>query len=152
MKCFLLTLGAGADLALPRMLTALSCGAARQPEAVSVLRVPASAAESVAGRLAEDLSFCHDFLALQDAFAFFRTRWTLSCWLPSLPDREALARGQESAVLLSALRGEGVPFSFRTDREAAEWSLAALLESVPPEGSALPEDPAPENQIGRAHV
>ena len=145
MKCFLLTLGAGADLALPRMLTALSCGAARQPEAVSVLRVPTSAAESVAGRLAEDLSFCHDFLALQDAFAFFRTRWTLSCWLPSLPDREALARGQESAVLLSALRGEGVPFSFRTDREAAEWSLAALLESVPPEGSALSEDPAAEN-------
>ena len=139
MKAYLLPLGAGADHALPTVLTALSCGAARQPASVSILRIPSSAPEALGDRLLEDLQFCHNLLAGGDAFAFFRTEWNSAVWLPRLPGRDALAESEESRLLLQALRGEGVPFSFRTDPEASEWCLSALLESFP-EDLSVPVD------------
>ena len=155
MKAYFLPLGAGAEQALPPLLSAFSCGAARQPSSVAMLRIPARASGGWAGGLLEDLRACHGFLAGREEFAFFRTAWQDAVWLPALPERDALVEGEESRLLLSALRGEGVPFSFRTDREAAEWSMSALLESlsgpaVPPpeaERASSPEealrDPAP---------
>ena len=143
MKAFFLPLGAGAERALPAVLTALSCGAARQPASVDMLRIPSRASDGLASGLLKDIRSCHAFLAGRDEFAFFRTAWQDALWLPNLPGRDALMEGEESALLLSALRGEGVPFSFRTDREAAEWSMSALLEKIPavlplPEAQADP--------------
>ena len=148
MKSWFLPLGAGADRALPGLLSAFGCGAARQAPSVSMLRIPASRPEELADRLLADLNFCHRLLAPREEFAFFRTEWTADLWLPRLPDRDQLVENQQSRLLLQALRGEGVPFSFRTDREAAEWSLSALLQPLlspetvsqeVPEKTAAPE-------------
>ncbi len=141
MKSYFLPLGSGAEQGLSAMLTALSCGAAPQPSSVFMLRVPVSASGSWAGGLWADVQSCHRLLAGKDEFAFFRTEWETSVWVPALPERDALVGTEESRLLLQALRGDGVPFSFRTDREAAEWSMSALLEEVPEEADA----PCPEN-------
>lgn len=160
LKAFFLPLGAGAEACLPAVLTAMSCGAARQPASVSMLRVPASAPDPLADRLLSDLGFCRRLLAEGDAFAFFRTEWRSAVWLPRLPGRDELVRSEESRLLLRALRGDGVPFSLRTDREAAEWCFSALLDRVPGAGSsaggadaeasadAVSESPAAGNASG----
>lgn len=135
MKAYFLSLGAAGERSLPAQLTAVSCGAAQEIPAVSVLRISLSAPGALPDSMMEDLNACRRFLAGKDAFAFFRTLWSSSVWQPRLPDRDGLVRGEAGAALLSALRGEKIPLSFRTDREAAEWSFSALMES-------LPEDPA----------
>ena len=139
LKAYFLPLGAGAEQGLPALLAAFGCGAARQAAAVSMLRIPASAPSSMTDRLLEDLAFCHRSFSGEDAFAFFRTQWDCSLWIPVLPDRDALIENQESRLLLQALRGEGAPFSFRTDREAAEWSFSALLAQLSGSNDASPD-------------
>ena len=114
MKSYFLPLGSGAEQGLSAMLTALSCGAAPQPSSVFMLRVPVSASGSWAGGLWADVQSCHRLLAGKDEFAFFRTEWETSVWVPALPERDALVGTEESRLLLQALRGDGVPFSFRT--------------------------------------
>ena len=37
----------------------------------------------------------------------------------------------DSSALLSALRGKGMPLSYRIDREAVEWSFSYLLDYHP---------------------
>ena len=130
MKAYFLPLGDGANRSLPALLTAFSSGAARQPASVSMLQVAAARPEGLTDRLLADLQVCHGLFAGEEAFAFFRTEWESALWIPPLPEREALIGDEESRLLLDALRGPGVPFSFRTDREAAEWSLSALLEQL----------------------
>ncbi len=143
MKAFYLPLGNGAGRGLPRVLTAMSCGAARQTPEVSVLRIALNRPEDVADRLLADLNACHRLLGGEEAFAFFRTEWRCGQWIPTLPERDALAEGEESRLLLQALRGDGVPFSFRTDREAAEWSMSALLDRMAEETSGSGDENAP---------
>ena len=140
MKAYFLPLGAGAEAALPAVLTAFGCGAARQPASVSLLRVPDAMPDSLTDRLLGDLCACHAFFAGMDAFAFFHTEWKSAFWLPDLPGREALVKDEKSSLLLQALRGDGVPFSFRTDREAAEWSVSTLLAGLraSPDAAAQP--------------
>ena len=134
LKAYFLPLGAGADRSLPAMLTALSCGAAREaaPE-ISILRITVSAPGPLVENMIADLNACHRLFAEKDAFAFFRTSFSLSSWQPGLPGRDAMAPGETGHLLLSALRGENQPLSFRTDPEAVEWSLTALLENRPEE-------------------
>ncbi len=144
MKAFFLPIGSGAEASLPAVLTALSCGAARQPASVSMLRIPAAAPDPLADNLLADLGFCHRLLAEKDEFAFFRTLWHSAVWLPPLPGRDGLAQDEGSRLLLRALRGEGVPFDLRTDPEAAEWCFSALLDRLSGgPGAAAEEDFAP---------
>ena len=126
MKAYFLPLGTDADRGLPAVLTALACGAAREVPEVSMLRVLAAPTDSPADGMMADLNVCRALFGRKDAFAFFRTSFSSSVWVPELPGREAFGPG--SGLLLSALRGKGLPLSFRTDREAVEWSLSALLE------------------------
>ena len=128
MKAYLILLGTGANRALPAMLTAFSSGGAKQAETVSMLRIASASPDGLGDRMLDDLTFCHRLFSGRDAIAFFRTEWTSSLWIPRLPEREEIAEGEESRLLLQALRGDGVPFSLRTDREAVEWSASALLE------------------------
>ena len=137
MKAYFLPLGEGADRALPSLLTALSCGAARQAETVTVLRTVPAAPDALAGRLMADLEVCRRLFSGEDAFAFFRTAFRSDFWVPELPGRDSLAAGEESRLLLQALRGDGIPFSFRTDREAVEWSASALLDALPADPGEL---------------
>ena len=137
MKAYLILLGAGANRALPAMLTAFSSGAAKQAEAVTVLRAAASVPDGPEDRMLSDLTFCRRQFSGPAGIAFFRTEWSSAFWLPRLPEREEIAEGEESRLLLQALRGEGVPFSLRTDREAVEWSASALLEKCLNETSQL---------------
>ena len=130
MKAYFLPIGIGADRSLPALLTAVSCGATREVTYVSMLRISAAAPGSLAGSMVTDLNACRDYFAGKDAFAFFRTEWSVSDWRPVLPERNSLVQGESSRLLLSALRGENQPLSYRTDSEAVEWALSALLEPV----------------------
>ena len=127
MKAYFLPLGERADQSLPAVLTAFSCGAVRETARISMLQVSPSAPDPLAESLMADLNACHRFFAGKDAFAFFRTDWSVSRWQPALPDRAGLVRGEAGPLLLSALRGEKAPLSFRADWEAVEWSISALL-------------------------
>ena len=131
MKAYFLPLGAGADRSLPAMLAALSCGAAREVPSAAMLRVSGGASAPLADSMIADLNACHRFFEGEDAFAFFRTAWSVSSWRPALPDRAELIRNENSRLLLAALRGENQPLAYRTDPEAVEWGLASLLEQVP---------------------
>ena len=128
MKAYFLPLGEAADRSLPAILAAFSCGAVREVPEVSMLRILPSAPDSLAGAMMEDINACHRFFAGKDAFSLFRASFSSEVWQPELPERSRLIGNEASALLLSALRGENQPLSFRTDREAAEWALSALLE------------------------
>ncbi|MBR2822354.1 MAG: hypothetical protein IKE24_01495 [Clostridia bacterium] len=140
MKAYFLPLGAGADRSLPAVLSAVGCGAVREFPAVSVFRILNAAPAPLADAMAADLNACRRFFAGKDAFAFFRTEWTLSAWQPVLPGREELAGDENSRLFLSAVRGQS-PLSYQADPEAVSWAVSALLEplaeadSEPPAGS-----------------
>ena len=142
MKAYLLPLGAGADRSLPAVMAALSCGAVREVPAISVFRVSLASLSPLAEGMAADLNACHHLLAGEDAFSFCRTVWSLSAWQPRLPERTDLAPDDESRLLLSALRGENQPLSWRTDPEAAEWALSVLLDALPEAERREDTDPA----------
>ena len=131
MKAYFLPVGVGADRSLPAMLTAVSCGASREVKSVSMLRISAAAPGPLAGSMITDLNACRDYFAGKDAFAFFRTEWSVSDWHPVLPDRGSLVQEESSRLLLSALRGENQPLSYRTDPEAVECAHSAIFESIP---------------------
>ncbi len=137
MKAYFLSLGAGGERSLPALLTAVSCGAVREIPLITMLRISLSAPGALSDSMMADLNACRRYFAGKDAFAFFRTAWDASCWQPRLPDRDGLAGGESGGLLLSALRGEKIPLSFRTDREAAEWAFSALTEAVPEDFSGL---------------
>ena|GEM_PF-6049171 len=135
MKAYFLPLGAGMDRSLPTMLAALECGATRPVDEIRVLRVLFGTPEDLPSRMMDDLNRCHRYFSGKDAFAFFGCAFDNEIWQPVLPSRADLA-SEGGDLLLSALRGSGAPLSYRTDREAVEWALSALLDGITPETSA----------------
>ena len=82
--------------------------------------------EDLRSRL-DDLNRCRTLFPGDESVPFFGTSFDLDFWVPVLPESSALAESDEDALLLSALRGRGIPLSYRTDREAVEWAFSVLL-------------------------
>ncbi len=135
MSSYLLCIGSTACRSLPVMLTALSCGAASPVENLHVFCL-ASAGEdlSASASLAEDFSACHRLMEPAGESFLFPSSFTFDSCAPVFRSVQELSEDPDSALLLSALRGKGIPFSCQTDREAVEWSFADLL--------SRPEDPS----------
>ncbi len=129
MKSYLITLGETAERALPALMTALSAGLTKEVPSLFLLRVPFTAPSGVNDALLRDFQTCSRLFAPCGDFPCFRTSFETEICPLTLPDRSALSGEGTGSLLLSALRGEGMPLSYATDREAVEWALSGLLES-----------------------
>ena len=147
MNSYLLAVGRYAVRMLPTVFTALSCGAAFPVPSLNIFSVlparagdPDPAEPSEAESLASAFSACHALLSAEDNSALFPCSFDYSECALSFRSVRDLWADPDTAQLIAALRGKGLPFSFQTDREAVEWCCADLL--------SRPEDPSVRPLMG----
>ena len=137
MKSFFLPIGASVGASLPTVLSALSCGASLPVSCLDILHVSDREADPLPSLLARDLNRAHALLADPENVSLFPSSFEFDFCRPRLPSAQTLSEDSSAAALLDALRGRGLPLSYKTDREAVEWAFSALL-SDPADPSAAP--------------
>ena len=137
MKSFLIPVGQRAGASLPTLFSALSCGAALPVTGLDIFHIADSESDPLIPSLAEDLNRMHTLLKHGDNASLFPSSFVYQSFRPQLPSVLSLSADPSSAALLGALRGKGVPLSYKTDREAVEWAFSVLLSSDP-EGTTAP--------------
>ena len=137
MKSFLIPVGQRAGASLPTLFSALSCGAAHPVTGLDIFHIADSESDPLIPSLAEDLNRMHTLLKHGDNASLFPSSFVYQSFRPQLPSVLSLSADPSSAALLGALRGKGVPLSYKTDREAVEWAFSVLLSSDP-EGTTAP--------------
>ena len=128
MKVYLLSAGNAPRDALSTILSAHACGAAPAVSGFEILHLSpnASGIRDLEG-FAGDLSLCGSAFAGEDAFPLAGFSCRVRLMAPELPSAADLSADPASGLLLSALRGKGVPLSYRADREAVSWAIAEEL-------------------------
>ena len=128
MKVYLLSAGNAPRDALSTILSAHACGAAPAVSGFEILHLSpnASGIHDLEG-FAGDLSLCGSAFAGEDAFPLAGFSCRVRLMAPELPSAADLSADPASGLLLSALRGKGVPLSYRADREAVSWAFSSLL-------------------------
>jgi len=119
LKPFFLPIGHAAGQSLPTVLASLSCGAARPVSGLDILHICDAESQGILPALVQDLNSDYPLFASTFQFDSFR---------PVLPSLSDLASDPASSSLISALRGKGIPLSYKTDREAVEWAFTSLLD------------------------
>ena len=119
MKSFFLSVGNTAGRSLPTVLAALSCGAARPVAGLDILHLSDTEPDSLLPSLVRDLN--------RDC-PLFPSSFRYDAFRPQLPSLSELSSDPASAELIASLRGKGIPLSYKTDREAAEWAFASILD------------------------
>ena len=119
MKSFFLSVGNTAGRSLPTVLAALSCGAARPVAGLDILHLSDTEPDSLLQSLVRDLN--------RDC-PLFPSSFRYDAFRPQLPSLSELSSDPASAELIASLRGKGIPLSYKTDREAAEWAFASILD------------------------
>ena len=137
MKSFFLPVGKAAGDALPAVLSAMSCGAALPVDRPDILHVTDSGVDTVLPLLVEDINTVHELLRAPDNDVLFPSGFDFRSVRPRLPSLRTPSEDPAGAALLDALRGKGIPLSYKTDREAVEWSFSVLLAD--PESETLAE-------------
>jgi len=117
LKSFFLPVGYAAGQALPTILTSLSCGAARPVSDLDICHICDREPGSLIPALVGDLNTDCPLFPSSFRFIAFHPR------LPSLSDLS----DSDSSALIGALRGKGIPLSYKTDREAVEWAFSSML-------------------------
>ena len=135
LKSFLLPVGHYAGASLPTLLSALSCGAAAPVTGLEILHISDRQADPVLPPMIRDLNRAHTLFDRADNLSFFPSSFSYDSCRPDLPSVTGLSAHSATASLLSALRGKGVPLSYRTDREAVEWAFSAFLTDISPASS-----------------
>ena len=138
LKSFLLPIGRSAGASLPSVLSALSCGAALPVTGLDILHITDCDADPVLPALVADLNRMHGLLQHPDNDTLFPSSFVFDSFRPRFPSAQRLAAGPSASALVGALRGKGIPLSYKTDREAVEWAFSLLLSGSDPDGlSAL---------------
>ena len=137
LKSFFLPIGASVGASLPSVLSALSCGAALPVSNLDILHVSDREADPLPALLVRDLNQAHALLADPENVSLFPSSFIFDFCRPQLPSGRSLSEDASAAALLDALRGRGLPLSYKTDREAVEWAFSALL-SDPADPAAAP--------------
>ena len=119
MKSFFLPIGSAAGQSLPTVLASLSCGAARRVSSLDILQICDAEPESMLPSLVRDLN---------GGCPLFYSSFHFLAFRPQLPSLSELSSDPASCALIGALRGKGIPLSYKTDREAVEWAFASLLD------------------------
>ncbi|MBP5726426.1 MAG: hypothetical protein J6Y48_05060 [Clostridia bacterium] len=138
MKSFLLPVGRYAGTSLPTLLSALSCGASVPVTGLDIFHITDRQPDPVLVPMIRDLNQAHKLFKRADNRSFFPSSFSYASYQPELPSISVLSSDPASASLLAALRGKGVPLSYKTDREAVEWAFSAFLSSFGENGD---EDP-----------
>ena len=134
MKSFLLPIGQSAGESLPALLSALSCGASLPVTGLDILHITDNEPDPVIPRLTADMNRVHALLDAPDNDTLFPSSFVFDSFRPVLPSHQVLSGDPASSVLLGALRGKGVPLSYKTDRDAVEWAFSVLLSDHESEG------------------
>ena len=137
MNSFFLPVGSAAGASLPTVLSALSSGAAQPVSGLDILFISDTEADPVLPALADDLNRAHGLFEGYGSPSLFPSSFRFDSCRPVLPSLRKLSADPSSAALLDAVRGKGIPLSYKTDREAVEWAFAALL-SDPESENLLP--------------
>jgi len=140
LPCNLLAIGDAAARSLPVVFTALSCGAARPVSSLSVFALCSGSSVSSRPDFSEIEALASSFSAasrlLKDSGcpALFPAEIAFQSAFPVFRDLRSASADSNTTLLFDALRGKGLPFSFRSDPEVVQWSFADLL--------SRPEDPS----------
>ncbi len=118
MKSFFLPIGNAAGRALPTILASLSCGAARPVTGLDICHIADGEPNPLIPALIGDLN---------TDCALFPSSFRFDAFRPQLPSLTDLSSDPASSALIGALRGKGMPLSYKTDREAVEWAFSVLL-------------------------
>ncbi len=137
MKSFFLPVGHAAGTSLSTLLAAFSCGAALPVSGLDILYVADQETDPVLQPMVRDLNLAHETLKHPDNVSLFPSSFTFDSCRPRLPESRELSDVPAAGALLGALRGKGIPLSYKTDREAVEWAFSSLL-SGPDNGSISP--------------
>ena len=133
MKSFLLPVGTPAGAALPAFLSALSCGAALPVSGLDILHIADSDDDPVLRPLIRDYNRMHALLGRPDNDSLFPSSFEFDSCRPALPSLHHPEEDPAASALIGALRGKGVPLSYKTDREAVEWAFSMLLSGRAPD-------------------
>lgn len=137
MKSFLILVGRSAGASLTTVLSAFSCGAAFPVTGLDILYIADCEADPILPPLIRDLNLAHNLLFRENNPSLFPSSFEYEAFRPKLPSVRILSEDPASAALLSALRGKGMPFSYKTDREAVEWAFSALLSEASGDNTAV---------------
>ena len=127
MKSFFIPVGQYAGASLTTVLSALSCGAALPVSGLDILHIADREADPVLPPLVMDLNSVHSLLSDEKNNSLFPSSFCYESFRPLLPSVRSLSEDAATAALLGALRGKGLPLSYKTDRDAVEWAFSSLL-------------------------
>ena len=136
LKSFFLPVGHTAGASLPTLVSAMSCGAALPVTGLDILHITDTDADPVLPPLIRDLNTAHSLLLSENNRCLFPSSFLYESFRPQLPSSLSLRENSSAAALLGALRGKGIPLSYKTDREAVEWSFSVLLSDPRSETAA----------------
>ena len=105
----------------------MSCGAAVPVSGLDILHITDGETDPVLPPLIRDLNRMHVLLSSPENISLFPSSFVYESFRPRLPSLRDLSQDPSSAALLDALRGKGIPLSYKTDREAVEWAFSVLL-------------------------
>ena len=130
LKSFFLPIGQIAGVSLTTVVSALSCGAALPVSELDILYITDHETDPVLPRLIRDLNQVNALLFHSDNRSLFPSSFCFESFRPQFPSVQSLSEDPSSEALLSALRGKGIPLSYKTDREAVEWAFSVLLSDT----------------------
>ena len=137
LKSFLLPVGRFAGSSLSTLFAAMSCGATLPVNGLDIVHLSDQDTDPVLRRMVQDLNQACDLLRHPDNTSFFPSSFSFESFRPQLPGLQELSVRPSASALLDALRGKGIPLSYKTDREAVEWAFSVLL-SDPDSSSLMP--------------
>ena len=128
MSNFLISIGSFSERALPIVCSALACGAAKPVRTLDIFHLSSRIPDESLSSFIDTLNgFQESFPGHSPVSPFFQTRFSCECSAVALPQIREFTSDSESELLFSALRGRNMPVSFKTDRDAVEWSFSYLL-------------------------
>lgn len=127
MKSFFLPIGQSAGASLATVVSAMSCGAALPVTGLDILYIADRESDPVLPALVRDLNQANTLLFHPDNRSLFPSSFCFDSFRPQFPSVQSLSDDDASEALISALRGKGIPLSYKTDREAVEWAFSSLL-------------------------
>ena len=127
LKSFFLPIGQSAGASLATVVSAMSCGAALPVSGLDILYIADRETDPVVPALIRDLNQANALLSHTDNQSLFPSSFSFEAFRPQFPSVQTLSDDAASEALIGALRGKGIPLSYKTDREAVEWAFSVLL-------------------------
>ena len=128
----LLVIGDRSASLVPSLLGAVCAGIGGTIRNLNLFCLNRTERENTLSELTEDLNQCRSAFLKQPDSPVFTTCYSFASACSSLPDYQNLIQNEKDQLLLSALRGRGIPLSFQADWEAVSWVFSAMITSQSP--------------------